>query len=222
MTKLHLLDPDINCEDDSVSCFYYSASEFYNNFVRYIYMLRVRHLNIRSVHKNMDEFLLFVQSLSAEFHALILTETWLEDQSYWLNIPGYTAYHSIRPNRRGGGVTVLVNSLFKSEQLPKYTVSDNLLEMCSGRVRLGDHFHNFFGVYRPPNQSLVEFNECIFNLVCSDNAMRGNCYFLGDFKVDLVPEVLPNCASVYISEFRQLSCVQSISVPTCVKNNPKP
>ena len=62
---------------------------------------------------------------------LVLTETWLRGPGDWLDVPGYTTYHSIRTNRRGGGVSILVKSHLKSEALQRFTLISDVVELCS-------------------------------------------------------------------------------------------
>ena len=51
-------------------------------------------VNIRSFNKNGDELLVLLQQLGVNFEIIILTETWLNEELAWLDIPGYVAYHS--------------------------------------------------------------------------------------------------------------------------------
>lgn len=212
-----MTDPDVHCQDSSSDCDYYTSAEFYEEFGKNNHALRILHLNIRSVNSNMNEFLIYMKSLKTEFHVVILTETWLNCSSDWLDVPGFNAYHSIRHNRRGGGVTVLVHSSLVSEQLTQFTVSQNLFEMCSVQVRVGKSYCKIFGVYRPPDQSLFEFNRSFFEMIDCNTISRSNCVILGDFNIDLSPDILPNATNTYISEFRLMNCIQYISLPTRVQ-----
>ena len=73
------------------------------------------HLNIRSSDRNFNLLLSLLATMKVKFSVIVLTETWLKDKSHASNIPGYVAYHSIRPNDKGyGGVSIYIkNELYK-------------------------------------------------------------------------------------------------------------
>ena len=76
------------------------------------------HLNIHAFSANGLDFKVHLATLKVKFDVICLTETWLNfaDENIIL-FPGYTSYHSIREQRRGGGVSVFINSKFESNQL---------------------------------------------------------------------------------------------------------
>ena len=63
----------------------------------------------------------------------------------WLNIavenisllPGYTSYHLIREQRRGGGVFEFINSKFDSNQLHEHSFNFDCLESVCVSVNKG-------------------------------------------------------------------------------------
>ena len=100
MAHLSKIDPDSHYYVNSVDCPNYDNATLKNKFTGSDDSLRVFHLNIRSVNSNLDELILHLRSLPMEFHVLVLTETWLKGPGDWLDVPGYTAYHSVRTDRR--------------------------------------------------------------------------------------------------------------------------
>ena len=72
------------------------------------------HINIQSVNCNLDEFMCKIQNLGAVFHVIVLSETWITDELNWIEIPGFSSYHSIRTRAMCGGGTVLVDSDLES------------------------------------------------------------------------------------------------------------
>ena len=61
--------------------------------------LNLIHVNCRSCNKNLDEFLCMLDSMPLPFPIVVLTETWLNSEEDWVNVPCYVAYHSIREDR---------------------------------------------------------------------------------------------------------------------------
>ena len=64
----------------------------------------VLHLNIRSINQNFSELTDLLISLDHRFHAIGITETWLNDYNHSVSIENYEFIHSYRKNRSGGGV----------------------------------------------------------------------------------------------------------------------
>ena len=54
------------------------------------------HVNIRSCNKNLDELILYLDSISVNFNVIMLSETWLNDTTEFTCIPDYVDFHSIR------------------------------------------------------------------------------------------------------------------------------
>ena len=219
MPQLEENDPDINYDVGDSSCSYYEASLFRRQFSNNSDSLRVFHLNIRSVCKNMDELTLFLCSLKVEFHIIVLTETWLCDQSEFLDVAGYTAYHTVRTDRRGGGVTVLVKSNIQSHSLSLFSCITDHFEICSVRVIINKKKYNIIGVYRPPEKSVVDFSPAFFNLISHDEISNFFSVITGDFNININPTDLSDSAALFTSEFNSLHFYSKISVPTRVSNN---
>ena len=96
MSILEDIDPDANYTHNDALCSYYGCRLFKSSFAGDTASLRLLHFNCRSAKKNLDEFLILLYRLGVEFHIIILTETWLNSEQDWNEMPGYTAYHSIK------------------------------------------------------------------------------------------------------------------------------
>ena len=59
------------------------------------------HINICSANCDLDEFLLNIDRFNDKFQFIVLTETFLDSEARWVEIPGYLAHLSIQPKRRG-------------------------------------------------------------------------------------------------------------------------
>jgi hypothetical protein len=69
-------------------------------------------LNIRSMRKNFEDFLLLWHELNFEFKVISLTETWLQAcdiENSNLQLPGYKVLHQPRKEGIGGGVCIFVH-----------------------------------------------------------------------------------------------------------------
>jgi hypothetical protein len=68
-------------------------------------LFTVMHLNIRSLTRNLPEYLL---CLAHKFSIIGLSETWLNENSCLTQIPGYNFISQNRIGKSGGGVRCLL------------------------------------------------------------------------------------------------------------------
>ena len=72
--------------------------------------------NIRSLRKNLDHFLLHLDTFGPLPHILFLTETWLySSEINHHNINNYNAFHHCNDEYRAGGVSVYVHDSLVSQ-----------------------------------------------------------------------------------------------------------
>lgn len=204
---------------NDANCQYYQPHGFNQQYSSDKSSLKVINFNIRSVKKNMDEFILFLKSVRVEFHIIVLTETWLDDEAEFLDVAGYRAYHSVRTKRGGGGVSVLVSNEFDSKSIPNLSFVGNLYEMCSVEVVVGGKKLNVLGVYRPPHGSIEDFNNSFFDLISHSNILNSFCVVTGDFNINTSPNDMPGNVQSYLSEFYSLHFTQTISLPTRIQGD---
>ena len=145
-------------------CHYYDTLS-YNSIHSSPDSFNVVHLNIRSVQKNLDEFLLNLEDIKMYFSVIVLTETWMNDISDWIDVSNFNAFHSVRVGRRGGGVTVLVRSNLSSVVIPELTCNNDCYESVGVSVVSRGRTIEVMGVYRPPCSSLSDFNARYFDVI---------------------------------------------------------
>ena len=113
-------------------CQYYDVNSI-NNYIdtNSPKLINIIHINIRSARKNLDEFLINHERTRTKFHVIILTETWLNCQENFNEIPGYNSFHSLRPKKRGG-VLILIQSNITAAIIPHLTAVNEVFEsLCS-------------------------------------------------------------------------------------------
>ena len=125
------IDPDNNhfksLNYDCNSCKYFSIDEFHNNVKTENDELSIFNFNIRSFFKNFDELSIILSHFDVSFDIIILTETWLNENTAQLcNINGYKSYHTYRTSREGGGVSIFFKHNINSEDLDINIIDDNM------------------------------------------------------------------------------------------------
>lgn len=218
MPRLDLGNPIANC-DINTSSLYYETEEFRDQFGDDLGSLKFFHVNVRSVSRNLDELLLFLELLHVEFHVLVITETWLNKSGEFPEIAGYKSCHSIRENRIGGGVSVLVKNDLHAEIMPDYTLISNIFEMCTVQIVVNKTKFVISGIYRPPDALVADFNHVFFELITNDLFLNSMTVIMGDFNINVGSAYLTGSIESFISEFNSLYFFQRITLPTRVQGN---
>ena len=108
--KLDFLDPDQDRCDyfelDDNKCWQSNRGD-----------LTILQLNIRGLFGKQNELRNMLNSICGvnKVDIVLLQETWLTSENKnSLNIPGYKHFAAHRPNKKGGGVSILINDELKS------------------------------------------------------------------------------------------------------------
>ena len=115
--------------------------------------INIINTNIRSARKNLDEFLINLERTRTKFQVIILTETWLNCQEDFNEIPGYISLHSLRP-KKGGGVSILIQSNITATIITHLTVNEVFESLAVELVNNNNKFC-IVGIYKPPSTSLL-------------------------------------------------------------------
>jgi len=112
--------------------------------------LSLLHLNIRSLHRNLDS----LTNLELRFSFIGITETWLRDSSHHTDISGYNFVHNPRKDRTGGGVGLYLADNFDFKCRPDLGFSWTECAECAVEINRPKEKNIIVGVvYRPPNQN---------------------------------------------------------------------
>ena len=110
MTNIHNSDPDLQYFNDQtcvnpVNCDYYLEDGFIRRNSELKTLQRafsLVHVNIRSMPKNLSNFLTYCQNLQFKFSVIGFSETWLTDSNSSLfGIDGYQQYNLMREKKKG-------------------------------------------------------------------------------------------------------------------------
>ena len=103
--------PELQQQNDFNYSSQYFDEEGFNSLCIDDKDLRILHLNIRSLCSCMKDLCALLTSLKVKFDIICITESWLSDHTEPLySLPGYNAYHSLRPvGKRGGGISVFIS-----------------------------------------------------------------------------------------------------------------
>ena len=219
MEFLDDIDPDNYYFDNSNTCSYYGTSSMKSNFGNDFSSLKIIHLNIRSVKKNLNEFQLILQKMYIEFQIIVLTETWMGTDEDLNELLGYVAFHSTRENRGGGGVTVLVSTDLNADNISELSFANDLCEVCTVRIFLSSKPYLLVGIYRTPHGSVPQFNIDFHQLLANPLLTNGNTIIAGDINVDIGEAVYPASTQDFVNELRLCHYLPLITIPTRVTSH---
>lgn len=179
------------------------------------------HANIRSLHKNFDSLLDFLEIFEIKPDLICLTETKLKDSPFVnLNIPNYHFSHSPSPSN-AGGVAIYISSEFflknvNMQCLKTDQCEDMFVELCS---RDGSNQFVCGVIYRHPKCNSKTFIKNLETKVMQLNQNKKTFYIAGDFNINTAD----TCSSPVINDYKNMlnssgiSCI--ITKPTRVTSS---
>ena len=180
-------DPDANFLSELVDCEYYIEENFnemlhQKNILEVSNCLSLLHVNIRSLHRNLDSLTILLKNLELRFSFIGITETWLRDSSHYTDISGYNFVHNPRKDRTGGGVGLYLadNFDFKCRHDLVFS-STECAESLFVEINRPKEKNIIVGVvYRSPKQNLQDFMNSLDSLLASISKENKIYYVLGD------------------------------------------
>ena len=153
---------------------------------------KVLHLNIRSLHKKIDQLQLLLQGSNID--VFTISETWLKEHlsSQLYSLQNYTLFRQDRSSglkvkKRGGGLVTYIHKSHasNSEPLPHLSACYNYVEAQWLKI----HRPNcksviICNIYRPPGGDLGKLIEYLDNCLASLNMAKSELFILGDFNVN--------------------------------------
>ena len=146
MASFRNIDPDVHFFQPNDRCDYYSPDSISN------YLndndnkcIRAIHINIRSCKKNLNEFFINLDAIRSKFSIIISTETWLNCIEDFQDVIGFVSYLSIRQERQGGGVSILVKSNLESKLVPHLTTVNDVFETLSVEFKMKNKVYKIIG-----------------------------------------------------------------------------
>ena len=150
----------------------------------------IMQLNVRGLSSKVDQIkrLIDTNPCNKPPEVILLCETWLNNSSPTINIPGYNLELENRTGRKGGGVAILIrkNLIYKRRHDLKLNVEDNRLETCFVELK-GTKCNLLLGsLYRPPNTPPKEFLKDYTELLNKLNKEKLELILGMDHNLDLL------------------------------------
>lgn len=155
-------------------------------------LLNVLHINIRSIKKNFDELLLFLEGFQVHFcDIIVLSECFRLQSAACFNLPDYNTYYNCSDINRNDGVIVLIRSELNVQvdniKLRFSNVCVTMINLVVNNLTIG-----VSAVYRSPQTSVHSFVNDIDDFI--PRYLNKNIEILiGDINIDLLD--VDNCVT---------------------------
>lgn len=208
------IDPDSNffnsyyaSIDIDRQSLYYSVDEL-NSVEGDSSDLSLINYNIRSFNHNIDDFASMLDSLKFDFQVIVLSETWLKDDSVTSNLLNYNGYHT--PHIRGGVSIYCRTDIEAGVILSGCTVN---IHFCVVKLRCNNVGVSIVAVYRPHSGTTDGFVLELFELLNND-CLVNVCpiIVIGDLNINLLSD--SNVSTDFMNNMMSMNYLPVITKPT--------
>lgn len=180
--------------------------------------LKLLHINIRSIAKNLDELILFINKINIEYDIIILSETWKVDNLGLHNLNGYNIYYNNGDTNQNDGVIVYIKKEIKSKWsiylLPE--INNKILKI---EIEINGKLVLISAIYRSPSSDMQKFNIHLNDYLRSIEKKGIDYYLLvGDINIDILNDNNKN-PDDYLNILSEFNYLSYINKPTRVGDN---
>lgn len=160
--------------------------------------------NIRSINKNLDNFLLFSSFIDVQIDVYVFSECWIDESSSLPSITNYTSFHTKKTFNQNDGVAVYV-----AEYLNYRVYEPDCMVDCNCLVLDLDNKITVISIYRSPS---VKNLSCFLNsLEKLLNTIKSSSIILtGDINIDTLVTNTPD-SSDYLELLASYGLIQGVT-----------
>lgn len=162
-----------------------SVDEFNNQFRALQNNFKIFHMNIRSIHENLNELLVFLKQFANDFDVLVLTETFKICDVSLYSLPGYSAIYNEGNINKNDGVVVYIRDDIQYDHKIVDIAGIKLIQVT---LNINNNNILISAVYRLHPTCPYNFNE---NLKLYLGDIRKNLdysIFLGDLNINILDQ----------------------------------
>jgi exonuclease III len=201
---------------------YYSEAEFDNKFNTLKNMKHklysLYHLNIRSLNKNIDKFLVHINTLKHKFNIIILTEIWITNIQIITNkFENYNIHINTPNEKKAGGVAILIKKDIPYNLINELQACNNSIETIAIKTNINNKTHVIIGIYKHPNTNSNIINEYI-NHTMQNITTNYNTIIMGDININLM-DTENKDTILYTNNMNNNKLLPLIDAPTRITNN---
>ena len=225
------IDPDLNFLSDIRgnalnNSKYYYTSEHMDNITANNHKSKITllHLNIRSIPKNLDNFIATMHTSNMNLDIIGFSETWLsEANADCYGIMGFNHEFSTRDGKTGGGVSIYIKESWIYKARPDLSFTNNDIEMVwleidkdssktKSNLLIGT-------IYRTPGSNPADFNEKLLDTLAIITTENKEIIHMGDYNLNLLNSDTHLPTSEFIDINFSHSLFPAINKPTRITNS---
>lgn len=208
MNILNELDDGVGVEDELMAEGVSDVAAFFHGENK----LNLLHLNIRSLKKHFDEFILYLHEIKTEnIDLMILSETWNVDEIKDFSIKGFKTFSDSRQNKNDGVVLYIRDTIVSNVEYIK--LSETIILRVTFKIK--QHWFGVNGIYRPPSTNIVNFLNDYDQFLRYINQKNFNEILVGDMNIDISND-LDNNVNQYKNILALYGYISCINRPTRV------
>ena len=220
------IDPDNGLATDflnrDVSCNYYDSTDslmFIEPHDSNFQLLKIVSQNIRSVQKNIEEFLNDVAHMKIDVFALSETRMYDDLEQLYRGFDNYVSVFKNR-SRHGGGVGFLVRRHICFELVESLSFIDDNIECIFIKFVYRNSKYLVGNVYRPPRGNFGIFLDTISRIfeTCNLNFSDSKLFLVGDFNLNLLKYETNQSVQRFVHQMYTYAMCPVIRRPTRVSN----
>ena len=198
---------------------YFSSHKFNEKFSKnkQNIELSVFHINIRSLNSKLREFCTFMNIMEVDFDVIFLSEIWTYNLDFYKNIlDGYTLYTDLPTLSSIGGIGVFIKTSlgFKLRNDLHLSSPKQKVENLWFEISKNDSKYIVGGIYRHPNQSIVDFSALLESNLMKISKQNRPCVIAGDINIDLSKADSDKNISNYLDNLLVHNCLPVVLLPT--------
>lgn len=172
----------------------------------------VVHFNIRSIYRNFEELLIYLEKMDIEqIHVIILSETFNINELDRFNIRGYSLFHNNSVYNKNDGLLIYIRNDLNAETKIFELTETNISRL---KITFNQYKMGITSIYRPPstnlNLFLTELEEYFANLKQEQIDL-----LIGDLNINILDEK-DKVSNVYMNLLTSYGYENYLNQPTRV------
>ena len=208
----------------NIHCAYCDEQDFnakYRHISKENVDLSILHLNIRSLNANSSKLVQMLSMLDLKFDLIVLSEIWTYNINFYSNIlSNYTFIYDLPIlDVTIGGVGMYISNKIKYRLNPVLKITTdaaNKVESLWVEVDKGNKHYIIGGIYRHPNQNIIEFQHRLDTTLQKIKMKNNNVLVIGDINIDLLKYNDHKDTSAYIDSLMLHNLLPLSLLPTRV------
>lgn len=176
--------------------------------------LTVIHFNIRSINKNFDELMIYLEEANKHMDIIILSETWKVESVSDYSIPGYSTYYNNSTVNQNDGLLVYIKDHI-SANVEIISITETKLMQIS--MTIDDIQFGITASYKLPSIDTQTYLIDIRNYI-SDLKKNNIDIFIGDININIMDE-FSGSVNEYLNILAENGYLSYINKPTRVTSN---